>query len=501
MPRGVAVEQVGPGEAEDEDRGVPGPAEHVLDQLDEGRLRPLEVVEAHDQRPLARDVLEQPTDGPHRLFRRGRVVAYSDRRGHLARDPLSVRFPCEQLVEPAPTQSSGGVANDVPQGPVCDPLAVGEAAANEHRRLVAYLGQELLGQPGLADARGAENRHESRGLIPYRLLERGAQLRKLVLSPDHRSVEAARECGSARDNPEQPPGPDWFALALQVERIERLCEHRVAHEPMGRVSDQDLAGARRRFEALRDDDGLTRDERVASGRISGDDLPRVDPGPCAELDPVLRAQLLVQRPKRLPHLAGGADGPQRVVLVDDRDAERGHDRVADELLDRAAVVLEDAADLDEVARDDSPVGLRVEALAEWRRVDDVGENDRDRLPHLARRGRLLHGSPTREAEPCASRVGLATSGTGGHVLTKYGTKAPASTPKCRRFPGASLGACMRVGQCWVTRPARRKAVSDARRRRSRASPGGSRRRSGKRRGSQYTGRPCSMHSPTGSRTP
>ena len=54
-----------------------------------------------DQRPLARDVLEQPTDGPHRLFRRGRVVADPDRRGHLARDPLSVRFPCEQLVEPA----------------------------------------------------------------------------------------------------------------------------------------------------------------------------------------------------------------------------------------------------------------------------------------------------------------------------------------------------------------------------------------------------------------
>ena len=244
----MAVEQVGPGEAEDENRSLPGPADHVLDQLEEGWFRPLEVVEAHDQRLLARDVLEQPPDGPHRLFRRRRAIADPDRRGHLACDPLPVRFPCEQLVEPAPSQPAGCIANDVPQGPVRDPLSVREAAADEHRRLVANLGQELSRQPGLADPRGAENRDEAGRLIAYRLLERGAQLRKLVLSPDHRRVESARDRGRARDDAEQPPGLDRLALPFQVERIERLDEHRVAHEPVGRAL---RSGSRRGSPPLR----------------------------------------------------------------------------------------------------------------------------------------------------------------------------------------------------------------------------------------------------------
>ena len=38
-----------------------------------------------------------------------------------------------------------------------------------------------------------------------------------------------------------------------------------------------------------------------------------------------------------------ADGTQRIVLVDERDPERGHHRIADELLDRAAVAFEHLA--------------------------------------------------------------------------------------------------------------------------------------------------------------
>ena len=131
--------------------------------------------------------------------------------------------------------------------------------------------------------------------------------------------------------------------------------------------------------------------------------------------PYSRLQLLVQRRERLPHLRGGANGPQCVVLVHDRDPEGRHDRVADELLDRAPVVLEHAADLDEVAGNHAPVRLRVETFAERRRVDHVREDDGHGLPHLARRSRLLQRSPTCEAEPCAFWVGLATPGTGGHV--------------------------------------------------------------------------------------
>ena len=48
--------------------------------------------------------------------------------------------------------------------------------------------------------------------------------------------------------------------------------------------------------------------------------------------------------------SAGADGALGVVLVRDRRAPDGHDRVADELLDRAAVALDDLARQVEVAR-------------------------------------------------------------------------------------------------------------------------------------------------------
>ena len=53
------------------------------------------------------------------------------------------------------------------------------------------------------------------------------------------------------------------------------------------------------------------------------------------------------------HLDRRPNRAQRVVLVDLREPEDGHRRVADELLDRAAVALEDRAELGVVARHDS----------------------------------------------------------------------------------------------------------------------------------------------------
>ena len=134
--------------------------------------------------------------------------------------------------------------------------------------------------------------------------------------------------------------------------------------------------------------------------------------------------------ERFPQLRHGSHRPQRVVLVDDGNPEDSHHRVADELLDRSPVVLENAADLDEVAREHPPVALRVERLAERRRVDHVREDDGHRLAHLARRSSLLQGGAACEAEPCVIRVGLATPGASGHVLVKYGEKRAASTLAC-----------------------------------------------------------------------
>ena len=87
----------------------------------------------------------------------------------------------------------------------------------------------------------------------------------------------------------------------------------------------------------------------------------------------------VQPRQRAPHLVGRAHCPERVVLVDDRDAEDGHHGVADELLDSAAVPFQHGAHLVEVADHHPPHRLRVHALAEAREARDVAEQDGDRL--------------------------------------------------------------------------------------------------------------------------
>ena len=93
-------------------------------------------------------------------------------------------------------------------------------------------------------------------------------------------------------------------------------------------------------------------------------------------------ELCVQRPQRLLHRERRPHRTQRVVLVQPGQAEDGHDRVADVLLDTPAVVLEDLAHLVEVARHDLAQRLGVERLAQVRRALEVREDDRDRLPRL-----------------------------------------------------------------------------------------------------------------------
>ena len=135
----------------------------------------------------------------------------------------------------------------------------------------------------------------------------------------------------------------------------------------------------------------------------------VTTSPVVEADAGLHAKL----GQRVPHLDRGAAGTQRVVLVRLRDAEDGHHRIADELLHRAAVRLDDRLHPLEVAGEQRSQRLRVGRLSELRRTGDVAEQHRDHLALLAhirsRRGRSTLG-----AEP-ESRLGpIPTRGARSH---------------------------------------------------------------------------------------
>ena len=80
---------------------------------------------------------------------------------------------------------------------------------------------------------------------------------------------------------------------------------------------------------------------------------------------------------RVHQLQPGPDGPFGVVLPGDRCSPDGHDGVADELLDGAAVALDHVGAEREVAGQDLADVLRVAFLGERREPDEVGEQDRD----------------------------------------------------------------------------------------------------------------------------
>ncbi len=164
------------------------------------------------------------------------------------------------------------------------------------------------------------------------------------------------------------PGGDRGRLAL-----ERLVAGRLEHDGRGRrapgrLPHQDRAGRRGRLEPGRGVDEVARDHALVGG---ADGHRRL-----AGQHPRAGGDAGAQRADRVDQVERRPDRALRVVLARHRRAPDRHDRVADELLDRAAVALDDVARQVEVAGQELPRLLRVAALGERREADQVGEQDR-----------------------------------------------------------------------------------------------------------------------------
>ena len=128
--RPAAARPLRPREAEQQDTCLPEPAREVLDEVEEGRLGPVDVVEGDDQRALGGKLLEHAARGGKDL----------------------VAAPLQRFL------AAPGLAEQLAQRPERDPLSVGRAAADEHRRFRRDAGEELPGEPRLADPRLPEER-------------------------------------------------------------------------------------------------------------------------------------------------------------------------------------------------------------------------------------------------------------------------------------------------------------------------------------------------------
>ena len=126
----------------DEHRGVADPVGEVLEQVEERRFGPMDVVEDDDQRASRREVLEAacapPRRSPGRPASRGRGrAAPRGARGPARRRPLAgagAEIFAPGLVGRIPLGDPGGVLEHGDDRPERDALAVGQAAALEHRR-------------------------------------------------------------------------------------------------------------------------------------------------------------------------------------------------------------------------------------------------------------------------------------------------------------------------------------------------------------------------------
>jgi hypothetical protein len=209
--------------------------------------------------------------------------------------------------------------------------------------------------------------------------------RELGAPADERDVEA----GCGREDADQAERVHCVGLSFQRQRLARLGADGATAQTMRRLAEQNLAGRGRLLEPRRDVHGVARDERVARRR---DDVAAVDADPHVEPEPLDAGAEVDCRP----------NGPQGVVLVQLRNAEDGHDGVADELLDRSAVALERPSRRIEVALLQQSNGLGVETFRPARVAHHVAEEDGDDLAYLRVLGHVAASATARSVS--ASRV-------------------------------------------------------------------------------------------------
>ena len=374
---------------------------------------------------------EEHAPAREQLRPRHRALGQAEQHAETGRQELAVhgiRHPSLQALVKALCDRGDGcvlgdpepLANDVRERRVGDPLAVGEAAAAVPQD---GLGEtvdvlvELPQQARLADPRLAADRHQARGAVFDRAVEEILEQPQIAVATDQRRLQPTLALGTAhaRDDTYGPPQVERFGLAF--DRV--LAGVLVGDRKRGRLArdavDEHGPRVRRRLGPRRGVDAVTDDKSfprpIHRGRPAGH-----DPTPGGQLR---KADRLPERAHRLDQLEPRTDRPLGVVLARHRRTPDGHDRVADELLERAAVAAHDRAGSVEVAAQQFPHVLGLARLRERRVADDVHEQHRDQTQLWS----VGHRRAARSA--AARRTRRRTSAQGRGAPSRTGSGAPA----------------------------------------------------------------------------
>ena len=293
------------------------------------------------------------------------------------------------------------------------PSPYASASTDNDARLAFERAQELPQETGLADTRRPDDRCESARRLSHNRFEGLAELAELFATTDERRADGARKGRHVGMNAQQPPRGERLTLALRHDTAGRLDNDGVPDKAIGPLADEHLALLCSLLEPRRHIDGIARRKLLIRGAVTNDHLARVDAGTRQDTNAVLARKIDVHAIESLTHVERRSHRPKGIVFVYRRHAEHRHDRVADELLDRAAVSLDRCLHRIEVTPHHAPERLGIESFTERGRPDDVREDDGDHLPRhsLARLG--VEPLPAGAAEPCVGVV-LTSTGTADH---------------------------------------------------------------------------------------
>ena len=205
-----------------------------------------------------------------------------------------------------------------------------------------------------------------------------------------------------------------------------------------------MPGLGDRLHARRGVDEIAGDHALALGAERHRRLAGEDAGPRAKLR---RADLVAERRHGGDEVERRAHGALGVVLGRGRRAPDGHHRVADELLDRAAVELDQPAARVEVAGEELAHLLGVAALGERREADEVGEEDGDEA--ALGRGRARYGS--RRRRRCAAAPSAVPHSPQNFAVGAFGVPHDGHVVRERRpaFAAELPAGLVRRAACWT----------------------------------------------------
>ena len=404
-PRRPPLEQLRAGGRDDEDRPVARPVEQVLDEVEQRIVGPVQILEEQDRRRRIGKALEEDAPRAEQVLLVARAARLQpEQLGQARLDEAPLFGIRDVLIQRRPQLRQGGRAllvlddagahpDHLGQRPERDAVAVGEASASMPPDVGGQAVDVLLelpGQPRLADASDADHGHQVRSTLIGRGVIELLRQPKLGITAGEWRLDLARPHRPA-DEPNDAHGSpqvDRQGLALHLLGPDRLVVDRGLGGLHRVVADEHVARLSRRLDPrCRVDDVAGNHPLVRriqrDGRFAGEDA-----GAGSERRD---ADLFSQGLDRLGQLERGPHGPLGVVLVRHRRAPHRHDRIADELLDHAAVAPDQAATGLEVPGQEVANLLRVAGLGERRESDEVREHDRDEPPLRGRTREHLDG--------------------------------------------------------------------------------------------------------------